>query len=50
MNKKIKYINNKPHHIDTIVVSAQHDECIDQKTLYNDILNHVIKHTVLESL
>ncbi|MBP0979061.1 MAG: methionine adenosyltransferase, partial [Oscillospiraceae bacterium] len=45
----IKYINNKPDHIDTIVISAQHDESIDQNILYNDILNHVIKHTVLES-
>lgn len=44
----IKYIDNKPCYIDTIVVSAQHDENIEQEILYNDIINHVIKHTVLE--
>ena len=46
----VKYINGKPHHIDTIVVSTQHDEKIDNKTLYNDIIKYVIKETIPENL
>lgn len=46
----VKYIDGKPHHIDTIVVSTQHDEKIDNKTLYNDIIKYVIKETIPENL
>ena len=46
----VNYIDGKPHHIDTIVVSTQHDEKIDNKTLYNDIIKYVIKETIPEDL
>jgi S-adenosylmethionine synthetase len=39
----VEYENNKPKRVDTIVVSAQHTEEMDEKTLRSEILSKVIK-------
>ena len=46
----IKYINGKPHHIDNIVISTQHDEFVDQKKLHQDIIKYVIKDIIPDHL
>lgn len=42
--------NDVPVRVDTIVVSTQHRPEVDLKTIYNDVLQHVIKPTVPEEL
>ena len=37
----VEYDGNKPVRIDTVVISAQHDEKVSQKVLKEDILKHV---------
>ena len=40
----IEYNNdNEPQRVDTVVLSTQHDDNIDQETLHHDIIEHVIK-------
>lgn len=38
----VEYDGSLPKRIDTVVVSAQHDEKVSQKTLKEDILKHVV--------
>jgi S-adenosylmethionine synthetase len=42
--------NNKPIRIDAIVVSTQHRPEIDLETIFNDVIQHVIKPSVPEEL
>lgn len=46
----VEYEDDKPIRVDTIVVSAQHNEEIDLETLRKDIKEKVIKETVPEEL
>ncbi|MEM7009660.1 MAG: methionine adenosyltransferase [Thermodesulfobacteriota bacterium] len=39
----VKYEDNKPVAIDAIVVSSQHSDDVDNKRIYNDVLDQVIK-------
>lgn len=45
-----RYENNKPVLIDTVVVSSQHSEKVDNKTIYDGIYEEVIKSTIEEGL
>ena len=38
--------NNKPVRVDTVVVSTQHRPEVDLETIYNDVLQHVIKPSI----
>src|SRR5947209_5826776 len=42
----IEYRYGKPHRVDAVLVSAQHDDGISQEQIYADILEHVIKVVV----
>jgi S-adenosylmethionine synthetase len=42
----IEYVNDKPHRIDTIVVSTQHSPEVTLKEMKEDIIEKVIKPTV----
>ncbi|MEY7999296.1 methionine adenosyltransferase [Clostridium sp. Mt-5] len=42
----IEYDDNKPIRVDTIVVSAQHDELVTKEQIESDIIEHVIKPVV----
>ncbi|NOQ30776.1 MAG: methionine adenosyltransferase [Helicobacteraceae bacterium] len=42
----IKYIDNKPHSVHTVVVSAQHSPTTEQKQLHEDIIEEVIKEVI----
>ena len=42
----IEYENNIPKRIDSVVISAQHDEGIDNETIKKDIIKHVINKTI----
>ena len=46
----VEYENNEPIRIDTIVVSTQHNENVEQETLKQDIKEKVIKETVPKKL
>lgn len=46
----VEYENNKPIRIDTIVVSTQHNENVEQDTLKQDIKEKVINETVPKKL
>ena len=45
-----RYENQKPVSIDTVVISSQHSDEVDNKTIYDGIYNEVIKTTVEEDL
>ncbi len=44
----IEYLNDRPVRVDTIIVSAQHSEKVDQKQIKEDIIEHVIKPVMPE--
>ncbi len=46
----VEYENDKPVRVDTIVVSTQHNEEIDQEILKKDILEKVIKAVVPQNM
>lgn len=46
----IRYENDKPVFIDTVVISSQHDETVEHKTLEKDIIEKVIKPTLPQDL
>ena len=46
----IEYVDGKPHHVDTVIVSTQHSEEILNEVLHKDILEHVIKYTIPANL
>ncbi len=46
----VKYVDNKPVSVDTVVVSTQHHEDIDQEQLHRDVIEKVIKQVIPETL
>ncbi|MBP5426619.1 MAG: methionine adenosyltransferase [Clostridiales bacterium] len=46
----VEYDGDKPVRVDTVVISAQHDEAIDHDTIEKDIIEKVIKKVIPESL
>jgi S-adenosylmethionine synthetase len=42
--------NHKPLRVDAVVISTQHSETVDNKTLRQDILRHVIQAAIPENL
>ena len=46
----VEYEDNKPVRIDTVVVSAQHNENVSLETLKKDILENVIKYVIPQNL
>ena len=42
----IKYVGDKPVSVDTVVVSTQHHDNIDQEQLHVDVIEKVIKHVI----
>lgn len=45
-----RYVDNKPVSIDTVVISSQHSDKVDNNTIYDGIFNEVIKTTIEEEL
>ena len=46
----VEYQDGKPVRIDTIVISAQHDELVDHDTIEKDIIEKVIKEVIPKNL
>jgi len=46
----VKYVDNRPVAVDTIVISAQHDESISHSILEETLLTEVIKEVIPSSL
>ena len=46
----VEYENNKPVRVDTIVISTQHREWIEQSQIKKDIKEHVIKNVIPENM
>ena len=46
----VKYIDNKPVAIDTIVVSAQHDDNVSHKTISQTIMTEVLEEVIPKEL
>ena len=46
----IEYVDGKPVHIDTLLISTQHSESAALETIRNDLINHVIKPTLPKEL
>jgi S-adenosylmethionine synthetase len=42
----VRYIGDKPVSVDTVVVSTQHHDNIDQEQLHVDVIEKVIKHVI----
>jgi len=42
----VEYIDDKPHRIDTVLVSTQHTEDIDQETIKEDLTEKLIKNVI----
>ncbi|RGD73322.1 methionine adenosyltransferase [Anaerofustis stercorihominis] len=46
----VEYDGDKPVRVDTIVISTQHDEKVSLDTIKEDLINHVVKAVIDESL
>ncbi len=46
----IQYINGRPVHVDTVVISTQHDAKVSHKKLTKDIIEEVIKKQIPKKL
>ncbi len=46
----VEYEDNKPKRIETILISTQHEETIEQEQLKKDVIEKVIKQTVPENM
>ncbi|MDA0836496.1 MAG: methionine adenosyltransferase [Planctomycetota bacterium] len=46
----IEYANGEPKRVHTVVISNQHDEDVDHKTLRDDIIKKIIKETIPDGL
>jgi len=46
----VRYENNKPVAIDAIVVSSQHSDDVDNKRIYNDVLDEVIRPCIEQDM
>lgn len=42
----VEYEDDKPVRVDTVVISTQHSPDVDQKTIHNDVLEHIIKKVI----
>ncbi len=42
----VEYVDDKPVRVDTVVISTQHDADTEHQTIYNDVLEHVIKAVI----
>lgn len=46
----IEYNRRKPERVHTVVLSTQHDAGVKQKRIYEDVVEHVIKHVIPDHL
>lgn len=46
----IRYVDNKPVSVETVVISTQHAPEISQEKLHADVINEVIKHVIPKDL
>lgn len=46
----VRYEDNKPVSIDAIVVSSQHSDDVDNKRIYNDVLDEVIRPCINQEM
>lgn len=46
----VKYVGHKPVSVETVVISTQHHENIDQEQLHKDVINEVIKKVIPKEL
>ena len=46
----INFKNGKPDHIDTVVLSTQHDDNIDMEEIHQNVLEHIIMPTLPDEL
>ncbi len=42
----VEYVDDKPVRVDTVVISTQHSPDVEQETIYNDVLEHIIKKVI----
>ncbi len=42
----VEYEDDKPVRVDTVVISTQHSPEVGQQTIYNDVLEHIIKKVI----
>ncbi len=42
----VKYVGDKPVSVDTVVVSTQHHDDVEQEQLHSDVIEKVIKHVI----
>jgi len=42
----VEYEDDKPVRVDTVVISTQHSPDLEQQTIYNDVLEHIIKKVI----
>jgi S-adenosylmethionine synthetase len=46
----VRYVDDKPVHIDTVVISSQHSEDVTHQQLSDEIIKHVVKTTLPANL
>lgn len=46
----VRYVDDKPVSVDTVVVSTQHHEDVEQSQLHQDIVEKVIRHVIPQEL
>jgi S-adenosylmethionine synthetase len=46
----VRYVDDKPVSVDTVVVSTQHHEDVEQAQLHQDIVEKVIRHVIPQEL
>ncbi len=42
----VEYEDDKPVRVDTVVISTQHSPDVEQQTIYDDVLEHIIKKVI----
>lgn len=46
----IEYINQKPHVVDSVVISTQHDEDVDNDTIRKEVIEKIIRPMIPDNL
>ena len=46
----VEYVDGKPHRVDTVVISTQHDEKVDHATLSKEIIEKCVKQIIPSNL
>ncbi|WP_457745386.1 methionine adenosyltransferase [Sulfurimonas sp.] len=46
----VRYVNDKPVAVETVVISTQHHDGISQELIRKDMINEVIKHVIPEEM